>query len=133
MRAGRRRDGSELFVTCQLFADNKPLTIPSRTTFTGNADAAVFVPCMASPSASATARSLTLIRTRCATHSWNEWLSMPIKIRDLSPTAQLVFTLWDLYSPGRYTPIGGTTFRLFTQPKYARTHGIPMPAPFFLC
>jgi len=51
---------------------------------------------------------------------WNEWITLPIKIRDLPQSAQLVFTLWDLYSPRRYTPVGGTTFRLFTQAKCVR-------------
>ena len=55
-----------------------------------------------------------------ASTRWNEWITLPIKIRDLPQSSQLVFTLWDLYSPRRYTPVGGTTFRLFTQAKSGR-------------
>jgi phosphatidylinositol 3-kinase len=50
---------------------------------------------------------------------WNEWLLLPIKLRDLPATAQLVLTLWELDAPGHVAPVGGSTFRLFTRPKYA--------------
>ncbi|CAB5217507.1 unnamed protein product [Rhizophagus irregularis] len=45
--------------------------------------------------------------------SWNEWLTIPIKFCDLPITAQLVFTVWDIYGPRKAVPVGGTTFRLF--------------------
>ncbi|CAI2174621.1 6179_t:CDS:10, partial [Funneliformis geosporum] len=78
-------DFSELYVTCQLYADNKPLTIPIRTSY----------------------------KTFKNHWLWNEWLTIPVKFRDLPATAQLAFTIWDIYGPRKVVPIGGTTFRLF--------------------
>ncbi|CAG8435890.1 679_t:CDS:10 [Funneliformis caledonium] len=78
-------DYSELYVTCQLYADNKPLTIPIRTSY----------------------------KTFKNHWLWNEWLTIPVKFRDLPATAQLAFTVWDIYGPRKVVPIGGTTFRLF--------------------
>ena len=50
--------------------------------------------------------------------SWNEWLTIPVKFRDLPVTAQLAFTVWDVYGPRKVVPVGGTTFRLFGKHKY---------------
>ncbi|CAB5209963.1 unnamed protein product [Rhizophagus irregularis] len=78
-------DFSDLYVTCQLYADNKPLTIPIRTSYKSFKNHWL----------------------------WNEWLTIPIKFCDLPITAQLVFTVWDIYGPRKAVPVGGTTFRLF--------------------
>ncbi|CAG8433683.1 11263_t:CDS:10 [Ambispora gerdemannii] len=78
-------DYSDIYVTCQIFADNKPLTVPIRT-------------------------SHKPFENRWA---WNEWLVLPIKYRDLPVTAQLALTVWDIQGPRKVAPIGGTTIRLF--------------------
>uniref|UniRef100_A0A4W4EMJ0 Phosphatidylinositol 3-kinase catalytic subunit type 3 n=1 Tax=Electrophorus electricus TaxID=8005 RepID=A0A4W4EMJ0_ELEEL len=45
--------------------------------------------------------------------SWNEWLRLPVKYPDLPQSAQVALTVWDIYGPGRATPVGGTTVTLF--------------------
>ncbi|KAF5367144.1 hypothetical protein D9758_004029 [Tetrapyrgos nigripes] len=76
---------SDLYVTCQLVADNKPLTIPFRTSFKAFKN----------------------------TYTWNEWITFPIRYCDLPLSAQITFTVWDIAGPRAATPVGGTTFRLF--------------------
>uniref|UniRef100_A0A672RUY0 Phosphatidylinositol 3-kinase catalytic subunit type 3 n=1 Tax=Sinocyclocheilus grahami TaxID=75366 RepID=A0A672RUY0_SINGR len=44
---------------------------------------------------------------------WNEWLRLPVKYPDLPQSAQVTLTVWDVYGPGRATPVGGTTVTLF--------------------
>ncbi|CAB1351516.1 unnamed protein product [Coregonus sp. 'balchen'] len=44
---------------------------------------------------------------------WNEWLKLPVKYPDLPQSAQVALTVWDVYGPGRATPVGGTTVTLF--------------------
>ncbi|GBB95197.1 hypothetical protein RclHR1_24970001 [Rhizophagus clarus] len=78
-------DFSDLYVTCQLYADNKPLTIPIRTSYKSFKNHWL----------------------------WNEWLTIPIKFCDLPVTTQLAITVWDIYGPRKAVPLGGTTFRLF--------------------
>ena len=82
---------SDLYVTVQLWADSKPLTVPVQTAY----------------------RSFKSART------WNEWLELPITIATLPLTSQLAITVWDL-SPtggkgarGHAIPYGGTTVPLF--------------------
>ncbi|KDN44187.1 hypothetical protein RSAG8_05660, partial [Rhizoctonia solani AG-8 WAC10335] len=75
----------DLFVTCQIVADNKPLTIPHRTSFKAFKN----------------------------TYTWNEWITFPIKYRDLPLNAQITFTAWDIEGPRTSAPVGGTTFRMF--------------------
>ncbi|KAF9070787.1 putative atypical/PIKK/PI3K protein kinase [Rhodocollybia butyracea] len=76
---------SDLYVICQLIADNKPLTIPFRTSFKAFKNAYI----------------------------WNEWITLPIRYCDLPLSAQITFTVWDIAGPRSAAPVGGTTFRLF--------------------
>ncbi|KAH7106460.1 phosphatidylinositol 3-kinase [Auriculariales sp. MPI-PUGE-AT-0066] len=76
---------SDLYVTCQLVADNKPLTIPHRTSFKAFKNS----------------------------YTWNEWITLPIKYCDLPLNSQLAITVWDIQGPRTAEPVGGTTFRLF--------------------
>ncbi|KIJ66818.1 hypothetical protein HYDPIDRAFT_26239 [Hydnomerulius pinastri MD-312] len=76
---------SDLYVTCQLVADNKPLTIPFRTSF----------------------------KAFKANHTWNEWITLPIRYCDLPLSSQITFTVWDIGGPRTAVPVGGSTFRLF--------------------
>ncbi|PPQ95727.1 hypothetical protein CVT26_008370 [Gymnopilus dilepis] len=82
---------SDLYVTCQLVADNKPLTIPFRTAFKAFKNSytcVVFV-------------------------LWNEWITFPIRYCDLPLSSQITFTVWDIAGPRKAIPVGGSTFRLF--------------------
>ncbi|KAK7691107.1 hypothetical protein QCA50_006210 [Cerrena zonata] len=76
---------SDIYVTCQLVADNKPLTIPFRTSF----------------------------KAFKKDYIWNEWITLPIRYCDLPLNTQITLTVWDIAGPRSATPVGGTTFRLF--------------------
>ncbi|RXM29641.1 Phosphatidylinositol 3-kinase catalytic subunit type 3 [Acipenser ruthenus] len=76
---------SDLYVTCQVFAEGKPLALPVRTSYKA-------------------------FSTRW---NWNEWLKLPVKYPDLPQNAQVALTVWDVYGPGRAVPVGGTTVTLF--------------------
>ncbi|XP_037364494.1 phosphatidylinositol 3-kinase catalytic subunit type 3 [Talpa occidentalis] len=76
---------SDLFVTCQVFAEGKPLALPVRTSYKA-------------------------FSTRW---NWNEWLKLPVKYPDLPRNAQVALTIWDVYGPGKAVPVGGTTVSLF--------------------
>ncbi|KAJ5176670.1 Phosphatidylinositol 3-kinase [Penicillium canariense] len=82
---------SDLFVTAQLWSDSKPLGVPLQTAYKAFKNSRV----------------------------WNEWLQMPLSIKDAPLKSQLAITVWDL-SPlagdgpqGHYVPFGGTTISLF--------------------
>ncbi|KAI0648895.1 atypical/PIKK/PI3K protein kinase [Trametes meyenii] len=76
---------SDIYVTCQLVADNKPLTIPFRTAF----------------------------KAFKKDYTWNEWITLPIRYCDLPLNSQVTFTVWDIAGPRAAIPVGGSTFRLF--------------------
>lgn len=76
---------SDLYVTCQVFAEGKPLALPVRTSYKA-------------------------FSTRW---NWNEWLRLPVKFPDLPRSAQVALTVWDVYGPGKAVPVGGTTVSLF--------------------
>ncbi|EJU04865.1 atypical/PIKK/PI3K protein kinase [Dacryopinax primogenitus] len=76
---------SDLYVTCQLFADNKPLTIPYRTSY----------------------------KSFKKDYIWNEWITLPYRYCDLPLNSQLSVTVWDIEGPDRPVPVGGSTFRMF--------------------
>ncbi|KAI9440788.1 atypical/PIKK/PI3K protein kinase, partial [Lactarius indigo] len=78
---------SDLYVTCQLLADNKPLTIPFRTSYKAFKNS----------------------------YTWNEWITLPIRYCDLPLSSQITFTVWDIAGPRAAVPVGGTTFRLFSK------------------
>ncbi|KAI8838356.1 kinase-like domain-containing protein [Chytridium lagenaria] len=79
------REFSEPFITCQIFADNKPLTQPIKTTY----------------------------KSFQSQWIWNEWVLFPIRYKDLPVTSLLAFTIWDIYGPRKAIPIGGATLELF--------------------
>ncbi|KAG2051713.1 putative atypical/PIKK/PI3K protein kinase [Suillus hirtellus] len=76
---------SDLYVSCQLLADNKPLTIPFRTSFKAFKN----------------------------NYVWNEWITLPVRYCDLPLSSQITFTVWDIGAPRTAVPVGGTTFRMF--------------------
>ena len=75
---------SDLYVTVQLWADSKPLTLPAQTAYKSFKNARI----------------------------WNEWLELSYTISDLPLSSQLAVTVWDVSPSGRI-PFGGTTILLF--------------------
>lgn len=91
--ASNQSPNSDLFVTVQVWADSKPLTIPVQTSY----------------------KAFKHSRT------WNEWLSLPISYSAAPMSAQLAITVWDLSATGgkdavgHSIPFGGTTISLFDE------------------
>lgn len=84
---------SDLYVTVQVWASSKPLGVPMQTAY----------------------------RAFKANRTWNQWLRMPLSIKDAPLNSQLAITVWDL-SPlgpnggyGHSVPFGGTTISLFEE------------------
>ncbi|RYO95325.1 hypothetical protein DL763_003749 [Monosporascus cannonballus] len=82
---------SDLYVTVQVWAGSKPLTVPVQTSYKA-------------------------FRNE---RRWNEWLTLPIPYKSLPLNSHLAITIWDL-SPtggkeaqGHAIPFGGTTLPLF--------------------
>ncbi|KAK4124895.1 phosphatidylinositol 3-kinase [Parathielavia appendiculata] len=82
---------SDLYITVQVWAGSKPLTVPVQTAYKS-------------------------FRTE---RRWNEWLTLPITYSTLPQNSRLAITIWDL-SPtggqgaqGHAIPFGGTTLALF--------------------
>ncbi|KAI8922597.1 kinase-like domain-containing protein [Entophlyctis helioformis] len=84
--AGDGGNGCNVYISCQPYAENKPLALPVRSGFKildGN----------------------SLV--------WNEWVELPLTYGNLPASTQLVFTVWDVYAPRRPVAIAGTSFGLF--------------------
>lgn len=82
---------SDLYVTVQVWAGSKPLTVPVQTAY----------------------------KPFRAERRWNEWLTLPINYVSLPINSRLAITIWDV-SPtggkgayGHAVPFGGTTLPLF--------------------
>lgn len=78
-------DCSDLYVSCQVYADGRALTLPVRTSY----------------------------KAFSSRWNWNEWLTLPIKFCDLPRNAVLALTIYDVYGPRRTEPVGGTTLSFF--------------------
>lgn len=84
---------SELYVTAQLWTDSKPLGVSTQTAH-------------------------TFFK---GSREWNQWLQLPVSIRDLTASAQIALTVWDLNPVPKNgqldhsVPFGGTTIPLFDQ------------------
>jgi phosphatidylinositol 3-kinase len=98
---------SDLYVTCQLLADNKPLTIPFRTSYKAFKNTYTSVSC-------GTRLVCVGVFMDCLVR-WNEWITLPIRYCDLPLSSQITFTVWDVAGPRAAVPAGGTTFRLFSK------------------
>ncbi|KAK3394257.1 kinase-like domain-containing protein [Podospora didyma] len=82
---------SDLFVTVQVWAGSKPLTVPVQTAY----------------------------KSFRSERKWNEWLTLPITYSTLPENSRLAITIWDL-SPmggegaqGHAIPFGGTSLPIF--------------------
>lgn len=78
---------SDLYVTVSLYADNKVLCLPIRS-------------------------SHKVFRSK-ANYVWNETIQFPIKYRDLPLSTQLVVNVHDIAGPLEPVVLGGSTLRLF--------------------
>lgn len=96
---------SDLYVTVQVYADNKPLTVPVQTAYKSFKKERQY--------ASLLHEKPGLSWSNTITGRWLEWLRMPIRYRDLPLSAQLAITVWDLAGPLETVPFGGTTIKLF--------------------
>lgn len=76
---------SDLYVSCQVYAEDKELALPVRTSH----------------------------KAFSARWNWNEWLTLPLRFSDLPRNAVLALTIHDCYGPRRSEPIGGTTISFF--------------------
>ncbi|KAH7408745.1 kinase-like domain-containing protein [Phaeosphaeria sp. MPI-PUGE-AT-0046c] len=90
-RASITNPNFELYVTAQIWADSKPLTVPVQTAYKSFKNARI----------------------------WNEWLQLPVSYSNLPLSAHIAITVWDL-SPAEdketnlhSVPFGGTTIPLF--------------------
>lgn len=103
---------SDLYVTCQVFAEGKPLALPVRTSYKAFSTRWKWVlSCFCILSALTLQKRDFGIPTFL--QSWNEWLRLPVKYPDLPQNAQVALTVWDIYGPGKAVPVGGTTVTLF--------------------
>ncbi|KAI5796258.1 kinase-like domain-containing protein [Peziza echinospora] len=79
----------DYYITAQLFADNKPLSVPIQTRY----------------------------KALKGNRKWNEWLKLPIRISDCPRSAQLAMTVWEpagvTDAVGGRRAFGGTTIALF--------------------
>ncbi|KAH9095060.1 hypothetical protein LEN26_017937 [Aphanomyces euteiches] len=77
---------SEVFVTAQVFADGIPMhPMHINTKYPSQVKESMII--------------------------WNEWLTMPVKFKDLPRNAVIALTLWGVGQ----VPIGGTTFAIFAK------------------
>ena len=76
---------SDLYVVCQIYANGRPISMPTRTAYKA-------------------------FSTRW---NWNEWAEIPLRYKDLPRNAMLGFTIYDILGPRREIPVGGTTISLF--------------------
>lgn len=105
----RSREFSDIYVTCQLVADNKPLTITTRTSFKAfKKDYTCVLNC-----------GIRLVHSYWMYNRWNEWITLPIRYCDLPLNSQITFTVWDIAGPRAAVPVGGSTFRLFGKKWWA--------------
>nr|XP_039263530.1 phosphatidylinositol 3-kinase catalytic subunit type 3-like isoform X1 [Styela clava] len=80
-------DGSHMYVTVQIFSEDKPICLPVQTKY-------------------------KYVNNK-ARHTWNEWLKLPLRYTDLPRNAMLAITVFDVHGPNKATPVGGTTVNLF--------------------
>lgn len=78
-------DYSDLYVVCQIYANGRPISMPTRTAYKA-------------------------FSTRW---NWNEWAEIPLRYNDLPRNAMLGFTIYDILAPRKEAPVGGTTISLF--------------------
>lgn len=106
---------SDLYVTVQVWAGSKPLTVPVQTAYKPfRMERRYRFPITLDSLPASTPAN----RYPCP-RRWNEWLTLPITYANLPLNSRLAVTLWDLSpatdSPGlgHTLPFGGTTLAMF--------------------
>lgn len=89
-------DYSDLYVVCQVFANGRPLTLPSQTAYKA-------------------------FSTRW---NWNEWITLPIHFKDIPSNAILALTIYDICGPQQAVIVGGTTVSIFDKHGCCLKRGI---------
>ncbi|KAJ5353977.1 hypothetical protein N7541_006541 [Penicillium brevicompactum] len=88
---------SDLYVTAQIWSESKPLGVPMRTRYKAFKGARV----------------------------WNEWLQLPMSIKDAERNTQIAITVMDLSPLAKdhitHIPFGGTTITLFDEDGKLKT------------
>jgi phosphatidylinositol 3-kinase len=84
---------SDLYVTCQIYANNQELCMPIKTSY-------------------------KFIEKQ---YCWDEWLTLPLRISDLPKNSLLTITAWDLYTSDQDIPVAGSTIPLFDKYGYVCT------------
>jgi len=87
----------EMYVTCHIYSGGSVLGLPSSTTYR----------CFPSQ------KSIL----------WDEWLTFPVRYRDLSPTSRLVFTVWGVQHPLPLPPRLLSAISNVTLSSYAPSSG----------
>ncbi|OZJ02698.1 hypothetical protein BZG36_04601 [Bifiguratus adelaidae] len=80
-------DHSDVYMTCQLYCEGEAIGLPVKTSY----------------------------KSFRNSWMWNEWLTFPIKYKDLPECTQVGITIWDIQGPRKVSAIGGTTFVLFSK------------------
>lgn len=76
---------SDLYVTARVYANGKPITLPTQTAY----------------------------KSFSTRWNWSEWLLLPIHCKDIPRSAMLALTIYDIYGPRKAIPVGGTTIPIF--------------------
>eukprot|EP01132_Coremiostelium_polycephalum_P006787 gene6787-8421_t len=82
----------DLYITCTLYSDGKPLCSPEQTSY----------------------------NPFSGDNKWDEAIILPIKHQDLPFDTMIVFTIWDIHSPSKKVPMGGTCFKVFGRNRIER-------------
>lgn len=78
-------DYSDLYVVCQIFANGQVLTLPAQTAY----------------------------KPFSTRWNWNEWVTLPMHLKDIPSNAILALTIYDIYGPQKAVAVGSTTVAIF--------------------
>ncbi|KYQ93224.1 phosphatidylinositol 3-kinase [Tieghemostelium lacteum] len=84
----------DFYISCTLYSDSKPLCSEEQTSY-------------------------HLFNSN-QINKWDETIVFPFKHQDLPVDTEMVFTIWDIISPLKRVPIGGTSFRIFGRNRIER-------------
>eukprot|EP01113_Clastostelium_recurvatum_P033439 TRINITY_DN4415_c0_g1_i2.p1 TRINITY_DN4415_c0_g1~~TRINITY_DN4415_c0_g1_i2.p1 ORF type:complete len:870 (+),score=126.35 TRINITY_DN4415_c0_g1_i2:136-2745(+) len=87
MRGRGGQAGSDLFVSCALYADGVPLCLPELTRYK--------------------------VFHSDEEYKWDELVTLPLKYSELPIHTLVVMTVWDVFAPRRAVAVGGTSFAIF--------------------
>ncbi|RKP23031.1 phosphoinositide 3-kinase C2-domain-containing protein [Syncephalis pseudoplumigaleata] len=104
----------ELYVSCQLLSgEQQTLSLPMRTAYKSFKTRWAYV-AMDGGACTVAVTMLDVLR-------WNEWITLPIKYRDLPADAWLAFSVWEITGPHQSRITASTAFPLFNRQNVLRT------------